>query len=256
MNNQIKLTPDLAECIGIYVGDGYLRYHGYRKELDISGGYEEQEYYDDHVIPLFNKVFGLSIKGRFFPSRKTYGFWTSSNVVIETFKNLGFPSGAKSLIIFVPDVIKYSENKLILTRFLRGYFDTDGCVTFRNRTGGKSYSKFKQKYHYYPRIQLISVSKKLIGDVGEMLEQLGFNFYNNSYDPKNINWKTTHRILIVGDSKIANWLKIIGTGNVTKSSRFEIWEKFGFCPPFTNYNQRINILAGKLDPYTLYGPVM
>jgi intein/homing endonuclease len=256
MNENIKLTPDLAECIGIYAGDGYLRYHGFRKELDISGGYEEQEYYDGHVIPLFNKVFGLNIKGRFFPSRRTYGFWTSDKVVIETFKNLGFPSGAKSLIILVPDVIKYSENKLILTRFLRGYFDTDGCVTFRNRTGAKNYSEFKQKYHYYPRIQLISVSKKLIDDVGVMLEQLGFYYYNHSYTPKNTNWKIQHKILICGEKKLFNWLRIIGTSNVTKLSRVDVWKKFGFCPPLTNYNQRINILAGKLDPYTLYGPVM
>ena len=37
---EISLTPDLAEVIGIYVGDGYLRYSGRRKELDISGSYE------------------------------------------------------------------------------------------------------------------------------------------------------------------------------------------------------------------------
>jgi hypothetical protein len=70
----MKLTPELAEAIWIHTGDGYLRYIGARKELDISGGYEEKTYYDDHVIPLFNQVFNLNLKEKFFPSRNTYGF--------------------------------------------------------------------------------------------------------------------------------------------------------------------------------------
>ena len=53
----MKITPELAEIFGIHVGDGYLRYHGRTKELDISGSYEEKSYYDNHMIPLFNKTF-------------------------------------------------------------------------------------------------------------------------------------------------------------------------------------------------------
>lgn len=110
----MKITPELAEIIGIYVGDGYLRYEGKQRELDISGGYEEKEYYDNHVIPLFNKTFGLAIKGRFYPHRRTYGFKTSNRLVLNTFKELGFPSGAKSLTIRVPlEVLNSNDKKVI-----------------------------------------------------------------------------------------------------------------------------------------------
>ena len=173
---KIDITPELAEIIGIYVGDGYLRYEGARKELDISGGYEEKEYYDNHVIPLCNKTFNISIIGKFFPSRSTYGFVIRNRSVLEIFKEIGFPSGNKSVIIRIPDSIKYSKNTEIITRFLRGYFDTDGCVCFRNRKGGENYTFFKQKYHYHSRIILSPVSKALVEDLKVMLTQLGFTF--------------------------------------------------------------------------------
>lgn len=63
----INMSPELAEICGIHAGDGYLRFRERNKgEVDISGHIEEKGYYDDHVILLFNKVFGLNIKGRFF----------------------------------------------------------------------------------------------------------------------------------------------------------------------------------------------
>lgn len=159
--NNITITPQLAEIIGIYSGDGYLRYKGKRKELDISGGYEEKEYYDTHVIPLFSKFFHILIEGKFFPSRATYGFVIRERSVLKLFQQLNFPSGNKSLIIRIPDCIKYSTDKNVITSFIRGYFDTDGCLTFRNRKGGRTYSQFKQKYHYHPRILLTSVSVRI-----------------------------------------------------------------------------------------------
>ena len=64
---EIIMTPELAEICGIHAGDGYLRKRQILKtELDISGGVDEKEYYDNHVIPLFKKVFKINLKGKFF----------------------------------------------------------------------------------------------------------------------------------------------------------------------------------------------
>ena len=55
---KINISPELAEICGIHAGDGYLRVRERNKgEVDISRALEEKEYYDNHVIPLFNKVF-------------------------------------------------------------------------------------------------------------------------------------------------------------------------------------------------------
>ncbi|MBT4539225.1 hypothetical protein HOI26_03450 [Candidatus Woesearchaeota archaeon] len=249
----MKITPELAEIFGIHVGDGYLRYHGRTKELDISGSYEEKSYYDNHMIPLFNKTFNLKIEGKYFPSRKTYGFVVREPEVIEIFKQFGFPSGKKSTIIKVPDCILYSNSKKIVSAFLRGYFDTDGCLTFRNRKGKNKYSAFKKKFNYYPRILLISVSKDLIEDIKKLLVKFDFKYYTCVYQPKNKNWNDVYRLRLLGNRNLIKWMMHIGTKNPVKLSRYEIWENYGFCPTNTTFNQRINILAGKINPY---GPVM
>ena len=251
---EIDLTPDLVEAVGIYVGDGYLRYAGRRKELDISGSYEEKEYYDSHVIPLFSSVFNIQISGRFFPSRKTYGFVIRDRNVLEVFKNLGLPSGNKSKKIFIPKEIMDHTEPNIHYRFLRGYFDTDGCLTFMKRCG-RSYTKNKQIYHYYPRILLTSVSEKLLRDVQILLDKYNFRSYSTVYKHKQEKWNDTHRKNLVGTKNLKRWMNLIGTKNQTKYSRFLIWEKHGFCPTNTTFNQRINILNGKLDILSFYGPV-
>ena len=65
--NYSELTPELAEICGIHAGDGYLRCRERnRGEIQICGNLEEQGYYDNHVIPLFNNFFNLNIKGKKF----------------------------------------------------------------------------------------------------------------------------------------------------------------------------------------------
>lgn len=68
----IKLTSELAEICGIHAGDGHLRKNG--KEFEISGNYEEKEYYNEYMIPLFKKVYQIKIKGQFFKSKKNVWF--------------------------------------------------------------------------------------------------------------------------------------------------------------------------------------
>ncbi len=251
------ITPELAEIIGIYSGDGYLRFIGSRKELDISGNYEEKDYYDTHVIPLFSKFFNVPVKGQFFHSRRTYGFVIRERKVLEIFKELGFISGNKSLSIRILDEIKYSKDITIITSFLRGYFDTDGCLTFRNRRGDKNYNEFKRKYHYHPRIELTSVSKNLIIDVELLLKRLGFRNYMCVKIPKNKKWNINYTLTMMGEENLLKWMKLIGTKNTSRMSRYLIWQKYGFLPPYTTFEQRINILDGKKDSSELYsGPVV
>jgi len=70
----MEIDENLAEAFGIHAGDGYMRTRERNKgEVDISGNIEERGYYDNHVVPLFNKIFNLNMQGRYFP-RGTYGF--------------------------------------------------------------------------------------------------------------------------------------------------------------------------------------
>ncbi len=252
--NPPKLTPELAEIIGIHVGDGYLRYAGSRKELDISGSCEEKDYYDDHVVPLLNSCFNLSIKGRFFESRNTYGFRTSNPRVIETMKSFGFPSGKKSTIISIPPKVICFRDMKVVCSFLRGYFDTDGCFTFDKKV--TNVSLFQKSYNYYPRIMFTTCSKNLNDDLIKIFTILRLKCRSYTYKPIKPTESLKYKLQITGKEAIEQWMTLIGSKNPTKVSRYLIWRKFGFCPPKTTYQQRLDILKGKLDPHLLYGPMV
>lgn len=244
------ITPELAEICGIHAGDGYLRNDGHRKELDISGSCEEKEYYDYHVIPLFNKVFNLDIKGRFFPARNTYGFVIRDVAIIEFMHEvLEFPYGSKSLKVKVPDFI--ISNPSLMAPFLRGYFDTDGhigCV----KKYGQSYSKFKKMHHCYPRIIFSTVSPCLSEHLRVIFDSLGFKFCFHTYQPLKKTESLKYIYEINGINRVDNVVILVDPKNHTKISRYAVWKKFGFCPTNINYQQRMSILDGKLDPYIFY----
>jgi len=245
----MKLTPELAEICGIHAGDGYLRDDGKRRELDISGSLDEKEYYDNHVQFLFRKVFGIKVNNKNFPSRGTYGFVIRDKYITRVLHEIGFPYGKKSTTVRIPRQILRSKDKLIHARFLRGLFDTDGGLSFKRGYG--KYVEFKRKYPYYPRINLGSVSERLIEEVGVLLKKLGFNFFRHIYRPKRKNENVVYHITINGVSRLSRWMNTIGIKNTTKLSRYLIWKKFGFCPTNITFKQRKDILNGKIDPYSV-----
>lgn len=246
----MSLTPEIAEICGIHTGDGYLRYQGKRKEFDVSGGYEEKEYYDNHVIPLLNKAFDISVAGKYFPSRSTYGFCTTNRRVIETLASFGFPSGNKTTTVHIPRQILECEDKHVYCAFLRGYFDTDGCFTFDKKISNSSL--FQRKYNYYPRIMFTTCSKDLSNGFQELVNRLGLVCRVYTYKPKKKTESLKYELQITGNKALAQWMKSIGSKNPSKICRYFIWKKFGFCPPATSYHQRIDILNGKLDPNSFY----
>jgi hypothetical protein len=240
---------ELSEICGIHAGDGYLRNDGMRKELDISGSYDEKEYYDTHVIPLFSKAFSLEIEGRFFPHRHTYGFVIrDGNIIRFMHEKIGFPYGQKSLVVDVPDFIK--QDATLIPYFLRGYFDTDGCLAFSKKYG--FYSEFKRQRHFYPRLIFSTVSLNLSQSLKEIFQSLGFKFTSYTYQPKRMNENLRYRIDISGNTSLNTWLRLVGIKNSSKYSRLLVWKKFGFCPPNTNFELRQNILKGEINPVSLY----
>jgi intein/homing endonuclease len=250
---KIEITAPLAEIMGIHAGDGYLRYLGTRKEIDISGSTEERSYYDDYLIPLVNTTFQIDIKGKYFPSRNTYGFVIRDRNVINIFKEIGFPSGNKSKTVKCPKSILTNSDPNIWAAFLRGYFDTDGSITFDKKIYCKD--KFKKTRHYYPRIMFSSVSKNLTNDVIILLKKLGFDPKVYMSQPKKATESLKYKLQLVGVNNIEKWVNKIGSKNPSKISRYLIWKKYGFCPPNTNYEQRINILKEKIDINSCYGPI-
>lgn len=239
MNNE-----ELAEACGIHAGDGHLRNKNYNRELDISGSFEEEIYYLNKVIPLFSKVFNVNIKGRTFPKRGTYGFIIRDKKTIEKMHELGFPYGRKSNIVSAPEFVMKTSNIRIKSAFLRGLFDTDGSVYFL-RSRGKKYCEFKRNFNYYPVINITTTSKSLFEDTKRLLDEVGFDYSYDVRKQTNPKWADAHRIWIKGE-RVVEWMEKVGINNPIKSSRYEIWKKYGHCPSNTTYSERLSILRNEI----------
>ena len=247
-----EMTPDLAEICGIHAGDGHLKNQKRKKfQLDINGNVDEKEYYDSHVVPLFERVFGIKIKPRFFPWNRTYGFSIYGRKVCEFIHSLGFPYGEKTYSVKVPKSVLQSKDIGIICGFIRGVFDTDGTVTFRRRIRIRGLSE-NSKRHTYPRILLDVCSKDLCFGLGDLLNKTGKFKFSISYQKANGVHKKKYKLCLAGDKNLLIWVKNIGFKNNVKNNRILIWNKFGFNPPKLKLKNQIEILEGKKDPNEFY----
>ena len=210
-NSSIKLptnlTPELAEEIGIHIGDGHLSSNRYRYKL--FGNQDESEYYENFVAGLYQRLYNIKVRlekrerdgniiGFEFCSKPIWTFKT---------KTIGLMTGRKDYVT-VPNLI-LNSNPLIWRAFIRGLFDTDGNVYFQSRYGYKN---------YYPLISLSSKSKELCKTTCEILVKIGFK----------ANYYTTRNEAVVqlyGYENILKYAKEIGWHNTKQLNKFLDWKK-------------------------------
>jgi intein/homing endonuclease len=200
----MKLTEELCEVIGAYMGDGctynsknchYLVQYSGDSRLD-------REYYNSVIGPYINNLFGSKacfkkVKGKNairinFYSKKFYYF-------LKKFFNL--KSNKKADIIFIPKII--FDNEKNLHALIRGLFDTDGGIYLDKR---HIYKK------PYPRIIFCTVSKKLHNQLIEYLSK-HFKIYSHQRKYKNSNHKDSYSIEIYGQKQLNKWINLIGFSN-------------------------------------------
>lgn len=215
-----KLTEDLAYICGVLIGDGHL---GFRKEKKdyfikcVGHPDDEKGLYDDIIAPAFKRVFGIEIKPKLYDNKTTYGFQIYSKSLLTFFSEfVGLPIGKKSDIIRIPDIIKKSDR---MTRaFVRGYADTDFCLTLKKRYRDKP---------YYPVILGVSKSKEMMKEVANYLEINGFNVsrdFDRKYYDHRVNKQTiTHRLQLYGHSQLILWMKEIGFSSPKHIKKYDKW---------------------------------
>lgn len=235
----MKISGDLAEILGMHVGDGCISITNRYKEYALSGDItEEREYYDDWIIPLFNKniikpLLNKEICGKEYKLNGTYGFYIFNSKIVDFFLDLGIPFGSKLNIGVPKQVLK---NNKLTKRFLRGLFDTDGTLYFdRNRTA-------KSMKRNRPYIQLSTVSKNLSKQILKILFDLGYHpKWRKPYKGKR-NKNFVYSVLIYRKNDIIKWIKEIGFKSPKHHTKWLVFKKLGHCPPYTTLAERKKIL--------------
>jgi len=129
-----KITPDLAEFLGIMVGDGNIYYNKKKRTYRfVITGHSENDFIflTKYVKNLVFGLFGKKPNIWHYKKKKAIGIALYSRQIIDSLISLGLMPGKKSQSVEIPRVI-LDGNKEIKAWFLRGLADTDFCVTFRN----------------------------------------------------------------------------------------------------------------------------
>jgi len=240
------LTQKLAYLSGIHLGDGtmnhYLKYYysiGYSGHL-----IDEFEFYTAQFKPLFLSLFhkNLFVYKRIRPGKQSVDLSAQSKAIFTFLTtSLHIPPGPKDNAS-IPELIKNSKYAL---SFMKGLADSDFSLMFKKNSKG---------IHVYPTIFLNSSNSLFLSQVNTLLYRHGFNshtlfdFPKKRYDKLYI----SNQLEILGVEQLERWMKKIGFDSPKHLTKYFIWKKFGFCPPYTTLFERQLILKGELDPYSFY----
>lgn len=130
-SNMLNQDKQLAELIGIILGDGSLYFNKKHKvhQLVITGHIKnDRKYYENFVLPLLERKFGKFFKLKFYNERNAIRIRCQRKYVIEKIVGLGIPIGNKiKNNVRIPDWIFSSKN--LLKSCVCGLIDTDGSVS-------------------------------------------------------------------------------------------------------------------------------
>jgi len=135
-----EMSKELSELIGIHFGDGYLqikpsRYYRIYYSFNIR-----DKAYILYVKNLFYTVFNINMSVEERIDRNSVSLYYHSKSLCTFFNKVLKISYGPKKELSIPVYIKF--NKDYLKYFLRGLFDTDGCITIQ-RMGKYQYKLIK-----------------------------------------------------------------------------------------------------------------
>ena len=234
-----RLTDNLAELIGFIVGDGHLAIYknkGYDNYQILFSGHATEDL--DH----YNNWINLSIKNY---SGNEMTAKVDSKAILKFLNiTLQIPSGNKAGKVVIPKILIKNSMKFA---FIRGLFDSDGSLTFKKK---------HKETHYYPVIKISSKSKKLIEQITKFFINFNVNCYATynykEYDKRTKKYYIKHEVFFSGFDTLSWWITNIKFNNPKHITKYLVWKKYGFCPPYTNLNERKRMLEGTKNPFDYY----
>ena len=226
-----NLNSKIAELIGMHTGDGTIYKTNWSLVWELRGSLDEKAYYYKNVVPLLKSIFSIDFEPKFRSGGKNgcFGVQTSKKDVINLFISYGFKPGRKTHTARIPDYIK-KANKEIKFAFIRGLFDTDGCLRFERINNNKNYT--------YPKIEFGFASKNLRDDLLILLDQLGYRCHK---------WgKINYRLCLAGIDNLEKFIKYVSPKNIKHLKKFWFWKKYGQCKPRSHSLAIAEISKGSL----------
>ena len=194
-----KNSGKLAEFMGIMFGDGHLS----RYQATVTTNSETDINHAKYVQRLSYELFNVSSTLNFKKDRRAVDITTSSINLVKWINSKGMPIGNKLKNgLNIPNWIL--KNKSFKKAFLRGLFDTDGCIYVdKHKIKGILY----QNYGWV----ITSYSKELRSGVLKILEEIGFHPTNT---------EKQHSVYLRKKVDIKKYFEVIGTNNEKHLKRY------------------------------------
>jgi len=169
---------------------------------------DDKDHYFNRIHQLYMNLYNLDVNIRRMPSTGVVGFQIWSDDLVK-FKNqyLKLPLGRKDNI----KLPGWIHSKSLFFSFLRGLFDTDGCLYLEKRKNGP-----------YPRIEIKLTSEPLWRSIVHLLQKFDFpvKFFKLKRNEKN--WNTLYTVRLNGFTSLKKWHVSIGSNNPKHSKKFEL----------------------------------
>lgn len=153
---------DLAELIGVILGDGHIHAHARCESLRIVGNADNHGFIERYAW-FVEKVFDKKPH----VAKRTYSHAINITLYEKNLsERLGIPVGARKDVAYeLPSWIRESREYVI--RFLRGLYEAEGCLAHHEGT-------------YTHKFQFANVNSSLLDIVFELVTSLGFHPHRSS----------------------------------------------------------------------------
>lgn len=191
-------SPELAEFIGILLGDGGLS--EYQVSVFLHSVTDAE--YSNFVIKKFEALFGVTPGIYDHKTQLVRSIVVSRVALVDYLHTLGLPVGNKiKQHLDIPDWIK--RNKEFLIPCIRGLIDTDGSVfTHQYKSGSSLYS--------YKKLSFTSSSSSLLFSVYDALKAFGMNPRIGS----------NHDVRLDSKDDMERYFRLIGSSNPKHLRRY------------------------------------
>lgn len=206
--NPPKTSIDLAEFVGIMLGDGHLDSGSWRITLNSKADRK----YIPYAVSLINSVFQIKPKifKRIEDNTTTIYFY---GILCSKFlQKIGLKIGDKvKQQVGIPEWIQ--RNQSFSHACLRGLMDTDGGIFIHSyKVNGKKYS--------YSKLCFVNRSIPLLKFTYNSLSNIGLN-------PKLIDRVENKRVWLYNMHEVSKYLEIIGTHNPRLSAKMKFSKEDG-----------------------------
>ncbi len=200
-----KMSPYLAEFIGIMIGDGSIT--PYQAIVSLNTTTDKE--YIVYVNALIKRLFGLESTLRPKLPADCTNIVVSSRDIVEFLLSLGLPLGDKVRAgIDIPEAFKKDPD--LLAACLRGIFDTDGGIFLEKHMR-------PQGVYAYPRMAFVSASPRLRQSIYDGLTSLDIRSKERQHRSVNIERFTD----------IKKYFRIVGSSNPKHLERYTLFGGVG-----------------------------